>query len=123
MHQSAYVLCRLFKKQDETLEGSNCEENDRTKSTPTTANNYSPEEIHPEVFPTVASPSLATEDDKNSEEATSNVITPTDCNGEECNTCDVQNKFVIPTTAEVRWVEVHSIISSFYVFHLLRFDY
>lgn len=98
--QSAYVLCRLFKKQDETLEGSNCEENDRTKSTPTTANNYSPEEIHPEVFPTVASPSLATEDDKNSEEATSNIITPVDGNIEECVTCDVQNKIVIPTTAE-----------------------
>ncbi|XP_054788634.1 protein NTM1-like 9 [Prosopis cineraria] len=107
--QSAYVLCRLFKKQDETLESSNCEENDRTVSTPATAN-YSPEEMQSDVVPMAASPSLATEDDKNravpfsvsenSEEATSNIITPIDCNGEECDTCDVQNKIVIPTTAE-----------------------
>ncbi|KAI9097941.1 hypothetical protein K1719_023650 [Acacia pycnantha] len=62
--QSAYVLCRLFKKQDETLEGSNCDGNDRTRSTPTTAN-YSPEEIQSDVVPMAASSSLVTEDDKN----------------------------------------------------------
>ncbi|KAI9097640.1 hypothetical protein K1719_025411 [Acacia pycnantha] len=107
--QSAYVICRLFKKQDETLEGSNCDGNDRTESTPTTAN-YSPEEIQSDVVLMAASSSLVTEDDKNravlfstsenSEEATSNIITLVDCNSEECDTCDLQNKIVIPTTAE-----------------------
>ncbi|KAK4273817.1 hypothetical protein QN277_017140 [Acacia crassicarpa] len=62
--QRAYVLCRLFKRQDKTLEGSNCEANDRTESTPTTAN-YSPEEIQSGVVPMAASSSLVTEDDKN----------------------------------------------------------
>lgn len=112
LYQSAYVLCRLFKKHDETLEGSNCDEVEQTVSTPTTAN-YSPEEIQSGLATAAASPSLAIEDDKkravpiciseNSEDATSNIITPIDCNGEECDTGYVQNKIVIPTTAEVRW--------------------
>ena len=48
MYQSAYVLRRLFKKQDETLEGSNSEGNDQTVSTPNTTND-SPVEMQSDM--------------------------------------------------------------------------
>lgn len=55
--QSAFVLCRLFKKQDETIEGSNCGEPSPAVSSPTTANS-SPEFMNPELAPDPISPSL-----------------------------------------------------------------
>ncbi|XP_059432000.1 NAC domain-containing protein 91-like isoform X2 [Corylus avellana] len=46
--QSAFVLCRLFKKQDETIEGSSCGEPYPADSSPTTAKS-SPEVAQPEL--------------------------------------------------------------------------
>lgn len=107
--QNPYVLCRLFKKQDESIESSNCGEVEQTASTPMTAN-YSPEEIQsdPNVVPG-ASSSQVTEDYKhlaaipeNSEEAISNFLTPADCYRDACNASDAQNQ-IVTTAAEVRW--------------------
>ncbi|XP_054795050.1 protein NTM1-like 9 [Prosopis cineraria] len=107
--QNAYVLCRLFKKQDESLEVSNCEEVERTVSTPTAAN-YSPEEIQSDAGVAVVSPSVAPEDDKqriapfciseNTEETTSNVITSADCHSDGGDACDAQNQNVDKTAIE-----------------------
>ncbi|XP_028806608.1 protein NTM1-like 9 [Neltuma alba] len=97
--QNAYVLCRLFKKQDESLEA---DETERTASTPTVAN-YSPEEIQSDAAMAMVSPSPAPEDDKrqiaafcvseNTEETTSNVITSADCHsdGGDANDAQTQN--------------------------------
>ncbi|XP_058786662.1 NAC domain-containing protein 91-like [Vicia villosa] len=60
--QSPYVLCRLFKKNDESIEVSNCGEVEQTNSAPIAAN-YSPEEIQSDPAPITASTSLITEDD------------------------------------------------------------
>lgn len=108
----------MFRKQDDTVEGSNCDEVERTESTPTTAN-YSPEEeIQSDaglavVSPSLATPSLATEDDKQhivpicisekTEEATSNVIAPGDCQSDGCNAYNAQNQIMKTTAGEVRW--------------------
>ncbi|KAJ1431771.1 NAC domain [Sesbania bispinosa] len=104
--QNPYVLCRLFKKNDETLEGSNCDEVDQTTSTPTTAN-YSPEEILSDPTLVPVSSSQATEDDKqlavineNSEEAISNIITPADCHSDGCDAHDARNQIVEPAIEE-----------------------
>lgn len=103
LYQNPYVLCRLFKKQDESLEGSNFDEPERTASTPTAAN-YSPEETRSDAALAAVSPSLATEDDKhrivpfciseNTEEATSNVIAPADCHSDGCDAHNAQNSIV-----------------------------
>ncbi|XP_061339179.1 NAC domain-containing protein 62-like [Gastrolobium bilobum] len=104
--QNPYVLCRLFKKQDESLEASNCDEVEQTASTPTTANN-SPEEIQSDPTLVPVSSSQATEDDKhlvviaeNSEEAISNVITPVDCHSNGCDAYDALNQIVQPAAEE-----------------------
>jgi hypothetical protein len=55
--QSAFVLCRLFKKQDETIEGSNCGEPYPAVSSPTTAKS-SPEITQPELALDPISPSF-----------------------------------------------------------------
>ncbi|CAL0327530.1 unnamed protein product [Lupinus luteus] len=54
--QNAYVLCRLFKKQDESLEIPNCDEVQLTTSHPMPANS-STEEIQPAVDVVSGSPS------------------------------------------------------------------
>ncbi|OIV96906.1 hypothetical protein TanjilG_00488 [Lupinus angustifolius] len=54
--QNAYVLCRLFKKQDESLEIANCNEVGQTTSAPKVANS-SPEGM--QLAPAVASGSLS----------------------------------------------------------------
>lgn len=70
--------------------------------------NYSPEEIQsdPNLVPVTSS--QATEDDKhlpdipeNSEEAISNVITPSDCYSDACNAADAQYQIVEVPAAEV----------------------
>lgn len=83
--QSAFVLCRLFKKQDENLEVSPCEE---------------AEELQSDLAVAAVSPSQVTEDDKdqvtipaNSGEAISSIATPHDA-------CDAQTQIVAPA-AEV----------------------
>ncbi|KAK7321329.1 hypothetical protein VNO77_31860 [Canavalia gladiata] len=103
--QNPYVLCRLFKKQDESLEGSNGDEVERTVSTPMTAN-YSPEEI-PSDSALVPVSSQVTEDDKppavipeNSEEAVSNLITAVDSHSDGCDAPDAQNQIVEPVGEE-----------------------
>ncbi|KAK7353465.1 hypothetical protein VNO80_18912 [Phaseolus coccineus] len=104
--QNAYVLCRLFKKHDESLEVSHCDEAEQTASTPIAAN-YSTEEIQSGLAVVAVSPSLVTEDDKHqaiipthSEEAISNVITPVDCHSDGYDVSDGQNKYVAPTAEE-----------------------
>ncbi|KAK7385481.1 hypothetical protein VNO78_31203 [Psophocarpus tetragonolobus] len=111
--QNPYVLCRLFKKQDESLEGSNGDDVERTTSTPTTAY-YSPDEIQSDSAQVPASSSQVTEDDKplaviaeNSEEAISNIITPVDCQSDGCDAPDAQNKFVIPASEEDQPLDVN----------------
>ncbi|KAK4277663.1 hypothetical protein QN277_015625 [Acacia crassicarpa] len=104
--QNAYVLCRLFRKQDETLEA---DETERTASTPTAAN-YSPEEIQSDAGMAVVSPSPAPEDDKrqivpfciseNTEETTSNVITSADCHSDGGDASCAQNQNVDKTAWE-----------------------
>ncbi|KAE9608799.1 hypothetical protein Lal_00020612 [Lupinus albus] len=59
--QNAYVLCRLFKKQDESLEIPNCNEVQQTTSFPTAANS-SPEEIQSAPAVASGSPSQVTDD-------------------------------------------------------------
>ncbi|CAL0327528.1 unnamed protein product [Lupinus luteus] len=59
--QNAYVLCRLFKKQDESLEILNCDEVPQATSDPMAAK-YSPEEIHPAVDVVSGSPLQVTDD-------------------------------------------------------------
>ncbi|KAL2339529.1 hypothetical protein Fmac_007469 [Flemingia macrophylla] len=93
--QSAYVLCRLFKKQDESIEVSPFEEAEQTASTPVPVN-YS-----------AVSPSQVAEDDKNrvvipvnSEEAISNIVTPVDFHSDGHDACDAQNP-IVATAAEV----------------------
>lgn len=112
--QNPYVLCRLFKKQDESLEASNGDDVDRTASTPMTAN-YSPDEIQSDSALVPASSSQVTEDDKplpviseNSEEAISNIITPGDIHSDECDAPDAQYQIVEPV-AEVRLADLVSI--------------
>ncbi|XP_057457547.1 protein NTM1-like 9 [Lotus japonicus] len=94
--QNPYVICRLFKKQDESIEVSISGEAEQTASTPMAAK-YSPEEVQSDTpLPLVAvSSSLLTEDDKHqaiipetSEETTSNIITPVDRNSDRY---DAQN--------------------------------
>ncbi len=103
--QNAYVLCRLFKKQDESLEVSRCDEVEQTTSTPMAANS-SPEEIQSDPALLAGSPSQVTEDDKhqaivleNSEETISNLLTWGDCHSDGY---DGQNQTVGPA-AKVRW--------------------
>ncbi|CAJ1970591.1 unnamed protein product [Sphenostylis stenocarpa] len=105
--QNPYVLCRLFKKHDESLEGSNGEDVERTASTPMTAN-YSPDEIQSDSALVPASSSQVTEDDskplaaipENSEEAISNIITPVDCHSDGCDAPEGQNQIVEPAAEQ-----------------------
>ncbi|KAI4338060.1 hypothetical protein L6164_016414 [Bauhinia variegata] len=109
--QNAFVLCRLFRKQDETLEGSNCDEVEQTVLTPIAAKN-SPEDL---ATIAVSPPSQVTEDRKhhgvlssiteNSEEATSNVITPTDCQSDGCDADYAQHPMTQPIATEVNPLE------------------
>ncbi|KAJ6976452.1 hypothetical protein NC653_028552 [Populus alba x Populus x berolinensis] len=57
--QSAFVLCRLFKKQDESIESPNCDEAEATVSSPTTAQS-SPEVTQSDQPLTEASPANTT---------------------------------------------------------------
>lgn len=98
----------MFKKQDESLEVSHCDEAEPTASTPIAAN-YSTEETQSGLAVVAVSPSLVTEDDKHqaiipthSEEAISNVITPVDCHSDGYDASDAQNKYMA-SAAEVRW--------------------
>ncbi|KAL1290645.1 hypothetical protein HN51_059195 [Arachis hypogaea] len=100
--QNAYVLCRLFKKQDESLEVSNCDEVEQTDSAPMAAN-YSPEEIQSDQALAEVSPSQVTDEKhqgvipENSEEAVSNVITSADCHSDGYDACERRNQaFELP---------------------------
>ncbi|XP_027940384.1 protein NTM1-like 9 isoform X1 [Vigna unguiculata] len=101
--QNPYVLCRLFKKHDESLEGSNGEDVERTASTPMTAN-HSPDEIQSDSSLDPASSSQITEGEKpltviheNSEEAISNIVTPLDSHSDGCG---AQNQIVKPAAEQ-----------------------
>ncbi|KAK7301000.1 hypothetical protein RJT34_11854 [Clitoria ternatea] len=104
--QNPYVLCRLFKKQDESLEVLNGDEVELTSSTPMTTN-YSPEEIQSDSALVPVSSSQVTEEDKppagiteNSEEAISNIITTVDCHSDGYDAHDAQNLNVELTAEE-----------------------
>ncbi|XP_047149684.1 NAC domain-containing protein 91-like isoform X2 [Vigna umbellata] len=104
--QNAYVLCRLFKKHDESLEVSHCDEAEQIPSTPIAAN-YSTEEIQSGLGVVALSPSIVTKDDKHqtivpthSEEAISNVITPADCHSDGYDASDAQDKYLAPAAEE-----------------------
>ncbi|XP_061364043.1 protein NTM1-like 9 [Gastrolobium bilobum] len=104
--QNAYVLCRLFKKQDESLEVSNCDEVEQTASNPLAAKD-SPEEIQSDPALVAVSPSQITDDDKHlavipeiSDETISNIITPVDCHSDGCDAYDAQNQIVDPAAEE-----------------------
>ncbi|XP_020205492.1 NAC domain-containing protein 62 [Cajanus cajan] len=104
--QNPYVLCRLFKKQDESIECSNGDDVERNTSTPTTAN-YSPDEIPSDSALVPASSSQVTEDDKppaviteNSEEAISNIISPGDCHSDGCDAPRALKHIVEPAAEE-----------------------
>lgn len=96
----------MFKKHDESLEVSHCDEAEQTASTPVA---YSTEEIQSDLAVVAGSPSQVTEDDKHqsmipahSEEAISNVVTPVVCRSDRYDACHAPNQIVLPT-AEVRW--------------------
>ncbi|KAL2317538.1 hypothetical protein Fmac_031414 [Flemingia macrophylla] len=104
--QNPYVLCRLFKKQDETIECSNGDDVERTASTPTAAN-YSPDEIQSEPALVPASSSQVTEDDKplpviteDSEEAISNIMSLVECPSDGCDAPNAPNPIVEPAAEE-----------------------
>ncbi|TKY73998.1 NTM 9 [Spatholobus suberectus] len=104
--QNPYVLCRLFKKQDESLEVSHCDEAEQTASTPIAAD-YSPGEMQSDLAVNAVSPSQVTEDDKhrtmipaNSEEAISNFVTPVDSHSDGYDACDAPNQIVAPAAEE-----------------------
>lgn len=79
--QSPFVLCRLFKKQDDSIEGVNCEEAETTVSSPITksspVNTQSEQEVtpgplaprkQPEMLPTkIEYSTIETSDDMTSE--------------------------------------------------------
>lgn len=96
--QNPYVLCRLFKKNDESVEVSNCGEVEQTTSAPLAAN-YSPEEIQSDPAPITVSTSQVTEEDKQlalipdiSEETISNAVTSVDYHSDGYDAHDVQNQ-------------------------------
>ncbi|CAL0305372.1 unnamed protein product [Lupinus luteus] len=98
--QNAYVLCRLFKKQDESLENSNSDGVEQTTSVPVVANS-SPEEIQSSLD-VVAGSTLKVTDDKHqavpesSEGTISNVINY----GDIYDTSDWQNQTLELTAKE-----------------------
>lgn len=109
LYQSPYVLCRLFKKNDESIEASNCGEVEQTNSAPMAAN-YSPEEIQSDPAPITASTSQVTEEDKQLaiipdiyEETISNAINSVECHSDGYGAHDVQ-KQIEKLVAEVRLI-------------------
>ncbi|KAE9604075.1 putative transcription factor NAM family [Lupinus albus] len=99
--QNAYVLCRLFKKQDESLENSNSDEVEQTTS-PSTVANSSPEEIQQPLAVVTGSALQVITDDKHqavpesSEGTISNVINYND----RYDTYDGQNQTLKPAAKE-----------------------
>lgn len=77
--QGAFVLCRLFKKQDESIEGPSCEEAEVAVSSPTTAGQSSPEVTQCEQSLTEASPVNTT---------TSEVVAPVECQSYNFGACE-----------------------------------
>ncbi|CAN6564643.1 unnamed protein product [Malus baccata var. baccata] len=61
--QSSFVLCRLFKKQDETIEDSNFDEAEPTASS-TIAVVSSPQDVQSDLAPVPTSPSFERQDEK-----------------------------------------------------------
>lgn len=114
VYQNPYVLCRLFKKNDESLEVSNCDEVVEQTTSTTMAANYSPEEIQSDAALIAVSTSQVTEDDKHqtvipeiSEETISNVITSVDCHSDGFDAHDAQNQ-IVKLPAEVRWINSYN---------------
>jgi hypothetical protein len=99
--QSAFVLCRLFKKNDESVDGSNCDETEPTVSSPTPAKSSpedsqsvsavapaSPFERPAEEHPTIVEYSVA----ENSDGATSDIVASHECVSNCYNGCDVEDQ-------------------------------
>ncbi|XP_019437294.1 PREDICTED: NAC domain-containing protein 62-like isoform X2 [Lupinus angustifolius] len=109
--QNAYVLCRLFKKQDESLEIPKCGEVEPTTSDPTAANS-SPEEIHPAVDVVSGSPLQVTDDKhqgvvhEKSQGKLSNVINSGDGHSDRYDAYDGQNQTQeLAAKEEEQWKE------------------
>ncbi|CAL0315656.1 unnamed protein product [Lupinus luteus] len=105
--QNPYVICRLFKKQDESLEVSKCDEMEQAASTPMTAS-HSPEEIQsdPTMVPISSSQATGYDKqlavDKNSKEAICNVINSVDSHGNRCDVYGAQNQIAQPSAQAVQ---------------------
>ncbi|PON71937.1 NAC domain containing protein [Parasponia andersonii] len=108
--QSPFVLCRLFKKQDETVEGSNCEEAELTELSPNTK--FSPEETQSELaLPPEPLPSgeqaekLSTRVEctmaETSEETISVAVATIGFPSNSCNAYDAEDQVKEETTSEV----------------------
>lgn len=100
--QSAFVLCRLFKKQDESIERPNSDEAEATVSSPTTALS-SPEVTQSDQLLTEASPQNAT---------ISGVVAPVEFPSCSVGVSDGGDQTVdLPASPEVRWKAIISVYS------------
>ena len=109
--QNAFVICRLFKKPEENLDNLNCDEGDQIVSTPTTAKD-SPDETVSDVAVIEPSP-VAYSPTENSEEITSNVISPHNGHNNGLDAFDVKDQIVKPTASEVGWTNLFQFVCFF----------
>lgn len=106
--QSAFVLCRLFKKQDGKAAELNPDEAEATVPCPTPA--HSPEETECESLPPVALVEKREEEqpgfaegypDKNLDEMTPESSVPVDCFSNPSNACDEEESLKKQIATEV----------------------
>lgn len=93
--QNPFVICRLFKKQDESIEVSNCEEAEPTVPSPN--DKSSPEDTQSELA--LAPEPLPSEEQA---EVTSEAIAAIDFPGNSCNDYDAEDPVKEEATSEVR---------------------
>ncbi|KAF3432720.1 hypothetical protein FNV43_RR23822 [Rhamnella rubrinervis] len=99
--QSAFVLCRLFKKNDESIDGSNCDEAEPTVSSPTPAKS-SPDDTQSELAVAPASPfgrpaeenptTIECSVAENSDGTTSDIAASHEYVSNSCNGCDTEDQ-------------------------------
>jgi hypothetical protein len=99
--QSAFVLCRLFKKQDESIESPNCDEAEATVSSPTIAQS-SPEFTQSDQPLTEASPANTT---------TSEVVAPVEFPSCSVGVSEGGDQTADLPASEVRWKTIINVYS------------